>query len=171
MSRPIRVHDLLTFDWEEDIPKKKWKSSTQSRGRSSFHDPDSEDEFDHPTIQEDKGKSKQASPAVAEAGKEAGQEVEEEVKVEAPIEAPSDEKPLVKKREKKTLYAKEARWKDIPDWGELDDCPLMELPGEVLDRCFGLRDDLAVSFFFLLDCSFHLIVLILIPIQEILLIC
>lgn len=46
---------------------------------------------------------------------------------------------------KKIIYAKEGVWDDIPDWGGRTDCPLLELPAEVLDMCFGLQDDLEVS--------------------------
>ncbi|WVQ93962.1 hypothetical protein IAU59_001040 [Kwoniella sp. CBS 9459] len=38
---------------------------------------------------------------------------------------------------RRPLIAKEAKWKDIPDWGDRTDCPLLKLPGEILDLCFG----------------------------------
>lgn len=46
---------------------------------------------------------------------------------------------------KKVLRAKEAHWADIPNWGKRKDCPLLELPMDVLDRCFGARPELGVS--------------------------
>jgi hypothetical protein len=46
---------------------------------------------------------------------------------------------------KKVVLAKEARWDDIPDWEGRGDCPLLDLPVEVLDRCFGLTKDLNVG--------------------------
>jgi hypothetical protein len=43
------------------------------------------------------------------------------------------------------LRAKVAVWRDLPDWGDRVDCPLLELPGEILDKCFGADQDLGVS--------------------------
>lgn len=43
------------------------------------------------------------------------------------------------------LRAKAAVWRDLPDWGDRVDSPLLELPGEILDMCFGADQDLAVS--------------------------
>ncbi|WWC85707.1 uncharacterized protein L201_000573 [Kwoniella dendrophila CBS 6074] len=45
------------------------------------------------------------------------------------------EKP--KRRIKKPLLARQVEWNDIPSWAGRDDCPLLELPGEILDLCFG----------------------------------
>lgn len=50
-----------------------------------------------------------------------------------------------KGRKKTVLVAREARWRDIPLWENDSPCPLTSLPLEVLDRCFGARDDLDVS--------------------------
>jgi hypothetical protein len=46
---------------------------------------------------------------------------------------------------KKALRAKESSWADIPDWKGREDSPVLNLPPDVLDRCFGLRGDLFVS--------------------------
>lgn len=54
---------------------------------------------------------------------------------------------LRKEVQKKVLMAKQTFWTDIPDWQDRDDCPLGRLPLEVLDLCFGLRDDLEVGRF------------------------
>ncbi|KAK4686992.1 hypothetical protein P7C73_g3126, partial [Tremellales sp. Uapishka_1] len=65
-----------------------------------------------------------------------------------------DEKPTKTKGVKpkgKILYAEQAYWKDLPKWGNRTDCPLLELPAEILDRCFSLdkglniRDYLALA--------------------------
>lgn len=64
-----------------------------------------------------------------------------------------EEKPKGKKKKgkgkkvvkDKVLRAKVAVWADIPNWGNRENCPLLELPGEVLDRCFGVAQDLGVS--------------------------
>ncbi|WWC85706.1 uncharacterized protein L201_000572 [Kwoniella dendrophila CBS 6074] len=50
-----------------------------------------------------------------------------------------DEKP-----KKKIIRAKQVYWKDIPDWGGRIDCPILELPEEILDLCFGLKTGLTV---------------------------
>ncbi|KAI9633121.1 uncharacterized protein MKK02DRAFT_29023 [Dioszegia hungarica] len=42
------------------------------------------------------------------------------------------------------LRAKVAVWRDLPDWGDRVDRPLLELPGEILDMCFGADQDLAL---------------------------
>lgn len=55
-------------------------------------------------------------------------------------------KSKVKVKEKKVLVAVEVKWKDIPDWGDRTDCPLLTLPTEILDRCFGLWDGLRVCY-------------------------
>ena len=53
-----------------------------------------------------------------------------------------------KKKKKKVVYAKEAKWRDIPDWEGKTDCPLFQMPTEVLDQCFEIQDGLGVSVFF-----------------------
>ncbi|WVQ85212.1 hypothetical protein IAT38_007377 [Cryptococcus sp. DSM 104549] len=71
-----------------------------------------------------------------------------EVKVE-----PTDEDSPPPKKGRKPIKAKAAVWKDIPDWGDRTDCPLLSLPTELLDLCFGtslnhgltVRDYLALA--------------------------
>ncbi|WVW81676.1 hypothetical protein I302_103671 [Kwoniella bestiolae CBS 10118] len=48
------------------------------------------------------------------------------------------------KPKKKVVLAKEVHWKDIPDWGDRTDCPLLQLPADILDMCFGLNTSLGV---------------------------
>ncbi|WRT63423.1 uncharacterized protein IL334_000328 [Kwoniella shivajii] len=45
---------------------------------------------------------------------------------------------------RKVLLAKQARWKDLPNWGSRTDCPLLELPREILDECFGSTSGLQI---------------------------
>ncbi|OCF44298.1 hypothetical protein I317_01916 [Kwoniella heveanensis CBS 569] len=65
--------------------------------------------------------------------------------------ADTDHEDETGEKKKKGLDAKVAIWQDIPDWGDRTDCPLLQLPVEILDLCFGLnsglrtRDYLAVS--------------------------
>ncbi|WWC97173.1 hypothetical protein V866_004052 [Kwoniella sp. B9012] len=55
-----------------------------------------------------------------------------------------DEEPK-KKKGRKPLVAKRVEWNDIPDWTGRKDCPLLELPREILDLCFGLAVDVGLS--------------------------
>ncbi|WVQ64700.1 uncharacterized protein L199_002867 [Kwoniella botswanensis] len=55
-----------------------------------------------------------------------------------------DEEPR-KKKGRKPLLAKRMEWNDIPDWTDRKDCPLLELPREILDLCFGLAVDVGLS--------------------------
>lgn len=64
--------------------------------------------------------------------------------LEAPDEANSPN-PRKAPKPKKALRAKESSWADIPDWKGREDSPMLSLPLEVLDRCFGLRGDMFVS--------------------------
>lgn len=56
-----------------------------------------------------------------------------------------DEADVVPKRGRKPLVAKVAVWHDIPDWGDRTDCPLLDLPREIVDMCFSLKTGLDVS--------------------------
>ena len=46
---------------------------------------------------------------------------------------------------RKARLAKVALCRDLPDWGQRGDVPLMKLPSEILDRCFGTCQDLTVN--------------------------
>lgn len=48
---------------------------------------------------------------------------------------------------KKQVLAKTVYWKDIPKWEKGSKSLLMELPGDVMDNIFGLREELGVSSF------------------------
>jgi hypothetical protein len=43
------------------------------------------------------------------------------------------------------LIAHRPEWQDMPDWKGKEGSPLMGMPADVLDKCFGLGQDLAVS--------------------------
>jgi hypothetical protein len=53
-------------------------------------------------------------------------------------------KPPKSTKPKKPLIAREAFWGDIPEWGEEDGCMILDLPCDILDRCFGMGADLEV---------------------------
>ncbi|WVW81678.1 hypothetical protein I302_103673 [Kwoniella bestiolae CBS 10118] len=57
----------------------------------------------------------------------------------------TEEDVVPKKKARKPLLAKRVEWNDIPDWEGREDCPLLELPGEILDMCFGLSVDVGLS--------------------------
>ncbi|WVF66343.1 hypothetical protein IAT40_001083 [Kwoniella sp. CBS 6097] len=91
----------------------------------------------------DKGKSQRANKA-----KEKGKKKKEAVDSDSEEDEQEEEHGTKKK---KGLVAKAVEWQDIPDWGDRTDCPLLQLPVEVLDLCFGLdsglrtRDYLALA--------------------------
>jgi hypothetical protein len=43
------------------------------------------------------------------------------------------------------LIARRPEWNDIPDWKGKKESPLMQMPAEIMDRCFGLAQDIDVS--------------------------
>lgn len=43
------------------------------------------------------------------------------------------------------LIAHRPEWQDMPDWKGKEGSPLMGMPADILDKCFGLDQDLAVS--------------------------
>jgi len=46
---------------------------------------------------------------------------------------------------KKQILAKAVYWKSIPKWSKGSKSLLMELPGDIMDNIFGLREELGVS--------------------------
>ncbi|WVQ85211.1 hypothetical protein IAT38_007376 [Cryptococcus sp. DSM 104549] len=50
-----------------------------------------------------------------------------------------------KKPAKKVIRAREVNWGDIPDWQGSDACPLLDMPFEVLELCFGLNENLGLT--------------------------
>jgi len=68
---------------------------------------------------------------------------------EIPSDAESDfgveTKPV--KGGKKQILAKAVYWKDIPKWSKGSKSLLMDLPGDIMDNIFGLREELGVSLF------------------------
>lgn len=59
--------------------------------------------------------------------------------------AKGKDKVEVKLVEKKTVRAKIITCQDLPEWEEGSGCPLLEMPDDVLDRCFGISQDLEVN--------------------------
>lgn len=57
----------------------------------------------------------------------------------------TETKPHIKKTGRPILFAKEVKWKDIPQWWSRTDCPLLQLPDHVLNRCLALDTGLGVS--------------------------
>ncbi|WVQ85195.1 hypothetical protein IAT38_007360 [Cryptococcus sp. DSM 104549] len=51
-----------------------------------------------------------------------------------------------KPQRRQVMRAKEAKWKDIPNWAPRTDCPLFRLPAEILDLCFGTKLDHGLQF-------------------------
>ncbi|KAK8844604.1 hypothetical protein IAR55_006451 [Kwoniella newhampshirensis] len=126
------------------------KSYSVTTGSSSKH-PVTDDDSDYVKPQRKKAKntkrkiksntkttSKQKKSKENQANSDAASDSEDEIRETT-------------KKGRKPLVAKEAIWNDIPDWGDRTDCPLLNLPTEILDMCFGLdtglgmRDHLALA--------------------------
>jgi len=110
----------------EDNASKKGRGKGKARMMS---DSDSEEEVDIQT----KGKGK---------GKGSGKKVQE-ISSDAESGFEVETKPV--KGGKKQILAKAVYWKDIPKWSKGSKSLLMDLPGDVMDIIFGLREELGVS--------------------------
>jgi hypothetical protein len=111
----------------EDNANKKGKGKGRAKVMS---DSESEEEDIKPKI---KGKGKGKKVEIAS-------DAESEFEVET--------KPI--KGGKKQILAKAVYWKDIPKWSKGSKSLLMELPGDIMDNIFGLREELGVSLLSLL---------------------
>jgi hypothetical protein len=86
-------------------------------------------------------------PKVKGKGKGKGKGKKVEITSDAESEFEVETKPS--KGGKKQILAKAVYWKDIPKWNKGSKSLLMELPGDIMDNIFGLREELGVSSFFL----------------------
>jgi hypothetical protein len=76
-------------------------------------------------------------------GKGKGKGNKVEIASDAESEFEVETKPI--KGGKKQILAKAVYWKDIPKWSKGSKSLLMELPGDIMDNIFGLREELGVS--------------------------
>jgi len=76
-------------------------------------------------------------------GKGKGRGKKEDILSDAESEFEVVTKPI--KGGKKQILAKAVYWKDIPKWSKGSKSLLMELPGDIMDNIFGLREELGVS--------------------------
>ncbi|WVF66342.1 hypothetical protein IAT40_001082 [Kwoniella sp. CBS 6097] len=115
---------VLISDTETDsqLPKKKAKRKKKDKSND---------------VKDGAGKQKHRQKKKRSKRKSTADEGEEEHAV------PPAPKP--KRTGRRPLIAKEVKWKDIPDWGDRSDSPLLKLPGEILDMCFGLGPSLDVG--------------------------
>ncbi|RYE96571.1 MAG: hypothetical protein EOO77_40730 [Oxalobacteraceae bacterium] len=95
-----------------------------------------------------KGKGKSKTTEVKEepdtdAQSDAGSDFEDPDHKATKPDGGKDVKPDGKK--KKVILAKAVYWKDIPKWKNGDGSYLMQMPAELMDEIFGLRDNLGVS--------------------------
>ena len=88
-------------------------------------------------------------------GKGKGKGKKVDIASDAESEFEVEPKPI--KGGKKQILAKAVYWKDIPKWSKGSKSLLMELPGDIMDNIFGLREELGVRSFFLssFPSSFH----------------
>jgi len=123
----------------EDNAPKKGKGKGRAKLLSDSEESQSEEEDIKPKV---KGKGK-------------GKGKKEDILSDAESEFEVETKPV--KGGKKQILAKAVYWKDIPKWSKGSKSLLMELPGDIMDNIFGLREELGVSSFFLssFSSSFH----------------
>jgi len=76
-------------------------------------------------------------------GKGKGKGKKVEISSDAESEFEVETKPV--KGGKKQILAKAVYWKDMPKWSKGSKSLLMELPGDIMDNIFGLREELGVS--------------------------
>jgi hypothetical protein len=76
-------------------------------------------------------------------GKGKGKGKKADIPSDAESEFEVETKPI--KGGKKQILAKAVYWKDIPKWSKGSKSLLMELPGDIMDNIFGLREELGVS--------------------------
>jgi len=76
-------------------------------------------------------------------GKGKGKGKKEDIPSDAESEFEAETKPM--KGGKKQILAKVAYWKDIPKWSKGSKSLLLDLPGDIMDNIFGLREELGVS--------------------------
>jgi len=112
--------------------KIKIQDNTNKRGKGKekakvLSDSESEEEDTPKPKVKAKGKGKKRQDILSDA--------ESEFEVET--------KPL--KGGKKQIFAKAVYWKDIPKWRKGSKSLLMDLPGDIMDNIFGLREELGVS--------------------------
>jgi hypothetical protein len=132
------------------------KLETSKRARPTYYLP-SESEPDDSDIQSKSPKKKRARGSKRQSSGKGDKGLQGEVADEDPMSG-DDEKETEKSKSKskikgkpkglemkKELLAEEVVWKDIPDWGNKTDCPLLDLPVEILDRCFSPDTGLDVS--------------------------
>jgi hypothetical protein len=123
-SRTVLIHpsesesELSSIESIDASPKKKKQSKGKGKIKAKKVD-----------IGEKKGKSKPARDFPAEDSDTLG----------------ATATGVKKEKVKKVLLAKEVFWNDMPDWAGKADCPLFELPLEILDRIFNPRMGLQVS--------------------------
>jgi hypothetical protein len=94
-------------------------------------------------MSDSESEEEEIKPKTKERGKGKGKKVE--IASDAESEFEVETKPT--KGGKKQILAKAVYWKDIPKWSKGSKSLLMELPGDIMDNIFGLREELGVSFF------------------------
>jgi hypothetical protein len=92
---------------------------------------------------ESESEEEDIKPKVKGKGKGKGKGNKVEIASDAESEFEVETKPI--KGGKKQILAKAVYWKDIPKWSKGSKSLLMELPGDIMDNIFGLREELGVS--------------------------
>jgi len=138
-------------DEDEDDAEPITKIDEKSKGKGKAKtmtkvvEDESEDEDEDVVIQKSKGKGKGNGKGK---GKGKGKAIKDEpssdesdFEQDNPNLAPGKEEG----KKKKVVLAQAVHWKDIPKWEKGSGSLLMEMPAEIMDNIFGLREELGVS--------------------------
>jgi hypothetical protein len=141
-ERHDRTDDDLEEDEAMDIEKGDGEVSKKAKGKGKEGDVDqstkTETKVKAKTQGKGNGKGKEKATVAEDGESDTGSDFGETIK-------PQDQGQAVGKKTKKPILAKAAYWKDIPKWKDGDGSYLMDMPAEIMDQIFGLRDDLGVS--------------------------
>lgn len=136
-------------DDEEDDAEPITKIDEKSKGKGKAKtvtkvvEDESEDEGDEAEqkTKKSKSKGKGKGKGKGKAIKDEPSSDESDFEQDNPNLAPGKEEG----KKKKVILAQAVYWKDIPKWEKGSGSLLMEMPAEIMDNIFGLREELGVS--------------------------
>lgn len=122
--------------------KSKGKGKAKFRARVVDDESDDEEEEAEQKTKKSKSKGKGKGKGKGKAIKDEPSSDESDFEQDNPNLAPGKEEG----KKKKVVLAQAVYWKDIPKWEKGSGSLLMEMPAEIMDNIFGLREELGVSF-------------------------
>ena len=142
MIRPFRraaVEATKNIEAAKAGVKDNAKKFRKGKGKAKAEDSSDDDEEES----EDEEEEKVVKPKQKQK-QDKGKKVKEEILSDGSDFEQEQVKPKVDGK-KKQILAKAAYWKDIPKWEKGSKSLLMDLPGDIMDNIFGLREELGVS--------------------------